>query len=437
MHSKRPDYLFKRRGSQNWYVRLQPRGQTPIEKSLGTPDHAQAVILAMPLIASHKQHLLDTRPRIVAEWMHDYPPGLHALPDGGHITATDSTLTVTDAAGKLIGTRPNGRMGFGLAGRDLPMAEEFQALDDAWSGKIGEGPLDQAKSPIVLKNSSGDDSVMSTYIKHAGLDADSERRAWAMWQIFRSVVDKPLKDCTRDDGRAIVAHLDAEANGEAKSATLRRRMVPLIAAVNLAIDEGKHGGINPFMSCVPNRKDEAERDAIDDNDMKIIRKNLHKLDAHDQLLLRVLATMGVRRGEAFEIASEQKEDGIRFCTIGTKTPQSLRRLPFPKDLLPYLPKKINGPLFSGRQDSAGKRLDKFLRDIGIINETDGRNVAPMHSFRHRAKNRLRRAVPDDELRCAIGGWTDGKKSSGRKYGNKHGKGYPIKVLKAAIDTIGF
>lgn len=45
---------------------------------------------------------------------------------------------------------------------------------------------------------------------------------------------KPIAKCSRDDGRAIVAYL--EANGCAKSATLRRRMVPLIATVNLAID---------------------------------------------------------------------------------------------------------------------------------------------------------------------------------------------------------
>lgn len=113
-----------------------------------------------------------------------------------------------------------------------------------------------------------------------------------------------------------------------------------------------------------------------------------------------------------------------------------RRLPFPKDLLPHLPAKITKPLLSGRQNSAGKRLRAFFEEIGIISESDGRDIAPMHSFRHWAKNRLRRAVADAELRDAIGGWTDGKKNSGRKYGNKHGKGYPIKRLKKAIDTIG-
>ncbi len=82
-------------------------------------------------------------------------------------------------------------------------------------------------------------------------------------------------------------------------------------------------------------------------------------------------------------------------------------------------------------------MQAWLTDIGVINPNDRRVIAPMHSFRHRAKNRLRRSVRDDELRDAIGGWTTGKKNSGRKYGNKHGKGYPIKELKKAIDTIGF
>jgi hypothetical protein len=60
----------------------------------------------------------------------------------------------------------------------------------------------------------------------------------------------------------------------------------------------------------------------------------------------------------------------------------------------------------------------------------------MHLFRHRSKNRLRDTVPDDELRGCTGGWKS-KKNGGRKYGNKHGAGYSIKKLKAAIDKIGF
>jgi integrase len=185
---------------------------------------------------------------------------------------------------------------------------------------------------------------------------------------------------------------------------------------------------------VPDRDDEDEREAFDDADMALIRANLHRLSESDQLLVRLLATTGMRRGEAFEIDREQTENGIRFVTIGTKTPQSLRRVPFPVDLLPYLPAKITGQLIPGRMDSAGKRLREWLTEIGITDP----DKAPMHSFRHRAAQRLRAAIPDESLREAIGGWANGKKkNTSRKYGNKHGKGFPITMLKKAIDKIGF
>jgi hypothetical protein len=436
-------YLFQRKQGGNWYVRLQPPGGKIVERSLGTCDLRAAEIAAADTIKQHKAFMYQRRQSRVASvvhgpWLHEYAPGLHTLPDGGHVMATETGLTFTDAAGKITSTRPNGGPAIYLTGPQLSAQREFKAFDDAWSGAIGEGPIENERPKLVAAKSHADDAILETYIKQKSLTDTREREAREMWRIFRTVVDKPLRECSRDDGRAIVAYLEDQADDDGlKSATLRRRMVPLVAAVNLAIDEGKHKGINPFAACVPDRDDEDERDAFDDNDMKIIRANLHKLDTNDRLLLRVLATTGIDRGEAFSIAKEKREDGIRYCEVGSKTTHRPRRIPFPKDLLPHLPEKITGPLFSGRKDDASKRLRDFLIDIGVINPTDGRNIAPMHSFRHRAKNRLRRAVPDAELRDAIGGWTTGKKNSGRKYGNKHGAGYPIKALKAAIDKIGF
>ena len=255
-----------------------------------------------------------------------------------------------------------------------------------------------------------------------------------MWRIFRTVVDKPLAKCTREDGKAIVKHLEDQANEPPKSATLRRRMVPLVATVSLAIKDGKHAGVNPFVSVVPDRDDEDERGAFDDADMKLIRANLHRLDASDQLLVRVVCTTGMRRGEAFEIDREEKEGGIRFCVVGANKGVARRRVPFPADLLRHLPEKISKPLFDGRKDSASKRLRAWLSDIGI-NDPD---KAPMHSFRHRAAKRMRAANIPEDVREAIGGWANGKgKKQSRKYGNKHGAGYPISVLRKAIDKIGF
>src|ERR1017187_4492342 len=58
-------YLFLRPDSQNWHVRLQSPGGR-IEKSLGTPDRAQAEILSLPYIQQHKMRLLEAKPGQVA-----------------------------------------------------------------------------------------------------------------------------------------------------------------------------------------------------------------------------------------------------------------------------------------------------------------------------------------------------------------------------------
>jgi len=406
-------YLFKRKGSDNWYVRLQPPGQKVKEKSLHTSDLKLAEITAMPLIREHKAFMYQRRPTVTPIWHRAYEPGLRII-DGEQAIVTERELQFIDASGNVVRREPNG----GPA----------ELLTPAPRGGPSFKAYDDAKRPTpVVKNA--DDALLEAYINHKGLDGLRERQARDIWHIFRTVVKKPLKQCTRDDGRAVVAAL----GDDAKSATLRRRMVPLVATVNLAIKDGKLT-FNPFVGCVQDRDDEEEREAFDDVDMKLIRANLHRLSKSDQLLVRLLATTGMRRGEAFEINREQIENGIRFVTIGTKTPQSLRRVPFPADLLPYLPPKITGQLIPGRMDTAGKRLREWLTEIGITDP----DKAPMHSFRHRAAQRLRAAIPDESLREAIGGWANGKKKkTSRKYGNKHGKGFPLSMLKKAIDKIGF
>jgi integrase len=159
--------------------------------------------------------------------------------------------------------------------------------------------------------------------------------------------------------------------------------------------------------------------------MRLIRANLHKLDKSDQLLVRLLACTGVRRGEAFAIDREQTEGGCRFVIVGTKTDQSLRRVPLPADLVKRLP-KIKGTLFAGRLDSAGKRLSKWLHAIGITDP----NKAPMHSFRHRAADRLRAAGCPQDIREELLGHERKTVADG------YGKGHPVPVLKKWIDKIG-
>jgi integrase len=434
-----PRYLFRRKDSDNLYIRLQPPGQKVIERSLGTSDVKAAELAANDLIKKHKQLMYQRRSirtvrrTVTPFWDRAYEPGLQVI-DGKQVFATETELRDLQT-GAVIG--PNGGPAELLT--PAPRNVSFEAYDDA-------------KRVAAPPTKGSDDALLETYIKHNGITGLPEKQARDIWHVFKTVVNKPLKQCTRADGRALVAHMEKQAGGEdkIKSATLRRRMVPLIATVNLAIKDGELT-FNPFVGCVPDRDDEDERDPFTEDDMALMRRNLHKLDKSDQLLVRLLATTGMRRGEAFEIDREEIEDGIRFVTIGTKTPQSLRRVPLPSALTssPLLPEKITGQLIPGRMDTAGKRLGKWMYEIGIAGITDPDkadedkapgelNKAPMHSFRHRAAQRLRAAIPDESLREAVGGWANGKrKKSSRKYGNKHGAGFPITKLKEAIDCIGF
>ncbi len=445
-----PRYLFKRKDSDNWYVRLQPPGQNAIERSLGTSDVKAAELAAAKLVHEHKQLMYQRRSIRVARvvhgpWQHEYTPGLHALPDGGHVLATDQLLTFTDAGGKITGTRPNGGPEIHLTGPRLSAAREFKAFDDAYDGVIGEGPIDDGRPRPAVKGS--DDDLLETYIKHNGVSGLREKQARDIWHIFKTIVNKPIAKCTYEDGVAIIDHLIEQAGGEEgedkkikiKRATLRRRMVPLVATVNLAIKQGKLGElkINPFGGVVGARGEESDkRKRFTEDDMKLIRANLHLLGESDQLLVRLLATTGVRRGEAFEIDREEIEDGIRFCVVGTKTPQSRRRVPFPADLLSHLPPKITSQLIPGRLDSASKRLREWLTEIGITDPAK----APMHSFRHRAKRRLINADVPGPLIDAVGGWANvtKKKNSGDDYGTDDDNDvFSITKVKEAIDKIGF
>ena len=162
-------YLFKRKGSDNWYVRLQPPGQKLVERSLGTSDKGAAELAAADVVKQHRAFMYQRRQARVASvvhgpWLHEQAPGLHTLPEGGHVLATETTLTFTDAAGKITSTRPNGGPAIYLTGAPLSAAQTFKALDDAWDGKIGEGPIETDRPKFVAAKSSDDDVLLETYI---------------------------------------------------------------------------------------------------------------------------------------------------------------------------------------------------------------------------------------------------------------------------------
>jgi integrase len=414
---RRTDYLFLRPGSRNWHVKLQsPSGR--VERSLGTPDRVQAEILALPMIAEHKIKLLEARPRLETTWQHKYEPGReHISPDGERIIAADGELIHLDSEGRIIRRSPNGGPAYQLVGRQKLT---LRSLVEAFTGD--QSPFNDEVRPRRQERTA-DDSIVETYLKHANIGGHSERETRAVWALYKELTDgKPLKDATRDDGRKVVQYFESQG---LRSATIQKKITWLNAAVNLAIKESKLT-FNPFSGIVPKRDDKQKRFPLTEADIKSAKRELGQLDGNDQLLFRLLAATGMRLSEAFEIDSELKERGCRYVIIGKKTPQSHRRVPLPAAVLPYLPKVIKGPLFEGGTPAASKRLNKFIRRIGI-----GDKGKVLHSLRHRAQDRLRAAGCPVDYRWALLGHEEETVAEG------YGSGFPVPMLKKWIDKIGF
>lgn len=397
-------YLFQR--GSTFYVKLRsPTGR--VEKSLHTSDRREAEILALPEIERHKRALLAARPRL-APAAEAYPPGLHTGLGGERIFATATELHYLDEQGRTIRTELNSVMG-GIIGARQSAKNEFEMHDAAY----GEAPS-RPKAPT--KN--GDDGILETYLTHNNLSNHFRREAEATWAIYKSLIGKPLKDATRDDGRKLAKHFADAGN---KSATIAKKLGWLRAACELAIGEKKLS-LNPFVKVIPKTKDKLRRRAFTENEMEVCKTKQNeagqllfsKLSDSDQLLFRLLACTGMRLSEAFQINGEQTEDDVRFVVVGTKTDASLRRVPLPSALLPL--DKIIGSLFVAEPSmelaakAASKRLNDFIDDCGL---TDPALV--VHSLRHRAARRMRRAGVRKKFAGQLAdGWAAKRKTHPRK-----------------------
>jgi integrase len=428
MSTRKRDYLFKRNGSQYWRVRFQMGGRS-VEQSLKTTDRREAELAALPMIAEHKAKLLAIRPRLEAAWVPQFQPGLHVGPDGVRLFATERELHHLDADGAVVRREPNGGPGQSFVNLPLGAVIHFGNPTRPVSELRRIGPVfDVSKMDrptLVTKNS--DDAILETYLKHANITGHFEREARSVWALYKTLTSsKPLRDADRDDGRKLVAHFEHEG---LKSATIAKKVGWLTAACNLAIKEGRLK-FNPFASIVPKRDDKQRRLPLTDADMKEVKRNLARLSQSDQLLVRLLGSTGMRLSEAFEIEGEEKEKGCCYVIVGKKTEQSLRRVPLPTAVLPFLPKTLTGPLFPRTTrhppDAASKRLNRFLDDCGIV---DPRKV--VHSLRHRAQDRLRAAGCPEDVRWAILGHEEETVAAG------YGEGFPVPLLKKWIDKIGF
>jgi integrase len=417
---RRTDYLFQRPGSRNWHIKLQSPTER-IEKSLRTPDRVQAEILALPMIAEHKAKLLAARPHL--QTVRKLEPGEHAGPDGGKIVANERELIYLNHNGAYLRTEPN------AAQMVVPPYPESSAKAVVKFIRS----LDHEPRPTVASKTS-DDALFQTYIdsgarKGRGLDGYPRKEAQAVWDLFRTLTDgKSLKECTRDDGRLLVAHYTAEG---LSYPSMQKKIMWLSAMVEFSIAERKLSMLNPFSGIVPQRtpqeKQAAKRKSLDDADLKACKRKLRTLSKSDQLLFRLLEATGMRLGEAFHIKREEPSNGSpRFVWVGNKTDNSLRRVPFPTSVLPYLPANIDRPLFTGDPKATSRRFTEFLREtVGI---KDPKKV--LYSLRHRAKDRARDLEFPEKIGEALFGRDDGKDT-----GDNYGEGFSIRMLKKWVDKI--
>ena len=429
MAGRKGEYLFKRRGSSNWWVRFQIPAKIAeecdlkpkTEKSLGTSDRTLAEIRAAPEIRAHKwllyqmrlQSRPETNPFLAGEIRHEYEPGKeHQTPDGDRVIATEKDLIFLAEDGRIVSTRPNSK----IPHFRIPVPAE------RWDELVGPAASRSKRSKF-----SDDDQLVEAYIRHAGLKPHNAHEARSTYALYKEVVGKPLARAERQDGRKLAKHLIEELGN--KSATVEKKVGWLRAAVNMAIEDQKLT-FNPFQKVVPKAGDGMQKLPLSDEDMELARKKLDRLSSSDQLLWKLLATTGMRLGEAFQITEEFAEhvtgQTLRYVIVGTKTESSERRIPLPTSLIPELPPKIDRILFEGESKAAGKRMMRFLREIGI---KDPRKTT--HCLRHRAKDRLRMFSCPIDVQYALLGHE--KKTVAASYG----QGFPGGLLLTWIDKIGW
>lgn len=406
-------YLYKRPGSQNWWIRFQYTGVlrqkigvAQRQISLGTPDRHEAEILALEHVKKHKNLLFLARQSRKIRTRGDEPEyavGEHTTPDGGRAIASPTHVLFFDHNGVFLRQAPNEK----AVSIDL----SFEAEDRNYV------------TPKIANRTDPDQIIIDTWIKDRNPNKYDISDAQKALKDFKALVNnKPLVKCTRDDARKLVDFYKLQGN---KDATVKKKIGLLASAINIALKDRKLD-YNPFSGVAPEPKDSVDRLPLSEGDMGIIRENISALSLSDQALLRFIALTGCRLSEPFSIKEEFTEGGIRYVVLGEKTDTSLRRLPIPTALFSMLPTTITEPLFTGTEGAAEKRLMRFLRNTCKI--TDKRKV--IHSLRHRAKDRLRAAGCPLDVQYQILGHEQSTVASG------YGVGYPLTKIVEWIQYIG-
>lgn len=438
MMARPGSYLYQRKGSRNWHLRLQyPSwamrqaahylfGFMPpkkIERSLGTSDRAEAELLAGPEILQHRRVLLAfqamTDPvkyqgRISYELTHQ--PGLPVQNEDGSTTiATKDQIIHITADGRQTITPNTLSRVYRL---DMSKVEPVQRR------ALRELEERIEKPPVKLKpNRDVDKEIVENWIserKPAKTHANAARNMLKLFQQLHPT--KTFATADRDDGRAMVEHLEAGGAGRKNvSVTIKSKLSGLVAAVNLEMArKNPRVSFNPFAGVAKKKaEDTTKRLALTEADVKKMEANRHLFTKDELLMWTFCLHTGARPAEIYALREEFREklehhpvtgekSDIRFIWIDrSKNAASTRRVPIPAAVLPLLPSEIKGRLFSETLDNICGRINDKMRDVGITSPdpVTTRERKPFYSTRHRCKSRLAIADCPEEVRKAIMGHT--------------------------------
>lgn len=433
-------YLYQRKGSQNWYLRLQyPTGamrsaaaallgrEVPkkIEKSLHTMDRREAEVLAGPEVLEHKRFLLafshmmnpGQRRRLsledhaVIEAAYTTPsrqkividplPPLHApgstirSDDGSMIIATADELIFLDPQGNQLKTEPN----INTAIKTIPRTEMTAGPPaEFWRAKTVRGP-------------DVDHEIVETWIEERAPAKTHANAARNMLRLFREVTgNKSFADADRDDAKLLVEELKRQGN---VSATIKSKLSGLVAAINLEMSKKKPRVKFNAFSGVAKRdpNDTTNRLALDDDDVAKMEARLDLFTADELLMWQFCLRTGMRPAEVYAIHEEFSEKlahnphtgkpfSCRFIWINrSKNEASTRRIPLPSGLIPYLPPKIEGPMFVETLDNILGRINDKMREVGItsIDPKTKRERKVFYCTRHRCRTRLSDGGIDEKV----------------------------------------
>lgn len=467
------DYIYQRPDSRNWYLRLEtpkhvarpPLGKHRFQMCLDTDRREIAEIKAAPYIQKHKVFMakqamlarLQGGTALTVSHGRRYEPGLHSTEDGGRVFASETELHFLDHDSKVIRREPNATvLTFAVPELGLPSKELMLLKEDMEPAKpiVGDvlhrfefADAGNSKTPKPRTAYSADEALLEAYIAHKRLAKHNAEEARQTFALYTEIVGKPFNKATRADGRKLADHLLKQGGpkGEGnKSATVEKKIGWLRAAVNMAIDDGTMS-FNAFEKVVPSLDDSLPKLSLSEEDMDAARAHLDELSENDGLLWRLLASMGLRLSEAFRVEEEFREkqaDGsfIRYIQVGlteqpdgrrrAKSDGSKRKVPIPTNLLPYLPGKIAGKLFSGSHRKAGDRLNRFIRKHVTKDERK-----TLHCLRHRAADRLRDGGASDEMRYSLLGHGSGVEI--KHEGPRYGEGFSMRMKLKNLNKVGW